>query len=142
MKYCMKYDKRSKYIADEIKIEVNEKTNVLLIPAFLEEHPEIKRTIVVVNNVKDFIESDYAAAIAEKIKDYNVAFCAARRTYSPRDFASYCRKYHLSFFFEEPVVDWDTLYVMFALGVSDIYISESMGFELDAIKELADKNHC
>lgn len=145
MKYCMLFDSNSKYSVPEIKINVSSKTDVLMIPLFVEEHPN-QRTIAMIRDIDDFILNDRLAAIAPRLKDKNISFCCSHykdMLFSKlKDFADYMKRYELSFFFEKPIVDWDTLWAVLLLGVSDMYIAERMGFELPNIKDIANRYNC
>lgn len=91
---------------------------------------------------------DRLAAIKETLNKRecnNISFCYSGNNtvlLENNVFAAYMKSYRQTFFFEKPVTDWDTLRVMLALDVSDIYIAERMGFELDDVKELTEKFNC
>lgn len=147
MKYCVNYSSTSKYVADEVKIHLKNTTDLALLPLFADEHLD-QRVIAVIDDPEDFVAEDRLAAIKEILnkRDYNnISFCYATGLFvnTPLNvLADYMKKYNQTFFFEKHITDWDILIGVLSLDVSDVYITDSMGFELDKIKEVTKAYNC
>ena len=137
MKYCLPFFINSQYkdTVDELYIEVYETSDILRLPAFLEEHQQ-QRVIIVIEDY-DFIIKDKFKMIANKMTTGNFTICmgAGWDFYLKREFANYCNKYNFPFFFQKGAGDWDTLRGMLDMGVSDVYVVEALGFELDKVAD-------
>lgn len=139
MKYCLRYKREKEMLmnsADELLIKYDKKDTNL--PEFMEQYKD-KRIIIVVENEKDFIESNgilKIKALIESGKGYNLS---VKLLNIDNDLISQLKENNISFFLDTYVFDWDTFTYISGLGVSDIYITESLGFELDRIGEMAHK---
>ena len=137
MKFCINYAKSSdvKDIVDEIIIRYE--NDIQLIINYIKEH-QFQRVIIAIDDeeqcllynlikkfakIKEETEIDFSIRLPRYIKDYE-------------DDLKYCQKVKLSYFFNTFVKDWDTLNGLIDLDVSDLYIVENMGFELDKIADL------
>ena len=78
----------------------------------------------------DLLESAYHD------KHYNIAIVLRDNYY-----ANELREHGTPFYFYEPCYDWDQFRANISLGVSDVFISGTLGFELDKISEVAKRNN-
>lgn len=129
MKYCFNYNKdteHAKYInkADEWTIKYNPKDDTLL--DFLDLHKD-KRINLYIN---ELVPEEFLYEITNKYN--NLYLKLNTKIYYNKD-----KKYEFNFFFDELVNNWDTLIGLLKYGVTDIYIVENLGFELDKVAEIA-----
>lgn len=138
MKYCYRFNTNLKNIdeADEIKIIYKNQDKEL--PAFLEKHSDKRITLTV-----EFLtmgDVKLIKAIAEEYPDIDLAICFGnlqRATSIPAaitDLLQYLAP--IKYYFNMTVSSWEMLHYFISLGVSDVYISEQLGFELPAVKAL------
>lgn len=139
MKYCVPYSKHFKYKdkIDECMFIYNEFHNTDIFH-ILAENPKPYRVIIHVTDFEFFKKWRMAEAAAE-LKQKGVDFALMFHEYNKdmdEMLASFKEK-EIQFFFETRVRDWDTFYGLINLGVSDIYIVENLGFELDLLGPVA-----
>lgn len=137
MQYCIPFFIKSKYSKDvnELSIRVTDESDIKLLPNFIQDHPNQRIIIKIMS--EDFWEKNKLASIKERLlKLNNYAFCMSKDIdfYKKREFAAYFQ--NLPFFFEEGANTWDILRGMLSMGVSDIYVTEELGFELNKVSEV------
>lgn len=69
-------------------------------------------------------------------KGYNIAIILPDKYYSTE-----LKEHNIPFYFEDSAFTWDQLRGMVSLGVSDIFISGELGFDLERIRWYADLNN-
>lgn len=137
MKYCLRYQKSKEAFmkkADELLIRY-EADNLTLLD-FLLENKE-KRTIILIDEPERFFDDDELKkfiAFKEKYPDLNFTFCLDELNFL---LIAALKENNFSFFTRIYVNNWDTFRGLLDLGVSDVYIVESMGFELDKCSAIA-----
>ena len=130
MKYCLHYYSLSQYknTADELMI-MYDRNNIRLID-FAKERPQEQRLIVHVyvdiTEEHDANDIDIFAAAAEVHP--NIAFLLYKET----DYAPFKEK-NLSYFYEFFTTTWDDIVGLAEKGVSDIYISNILGFDMSTV---------
>lgn len=144
MKYCLTYNKKSKYLdsIDEFKIKVKLNDNGQDIQNFLNIYKDKRVIICLEGFFIDFLTSGKLTEFIQIVKNYeNYTFCinpfAAEGT--NQEILDNMKKIAetmegLNFFFTVPAVNWDLFHYMITLGISDIYISEDLGFALPHLK--------
>ena len=142
MKYCVPYAKHFNYLAevDELIFQYGFAANEDLIHnlAVQEDKFKSKRIIIEVLNNTYFIDKNTLKGIIElKNRDFNIALKFLKYEEEFEDLFNTIKENKIDFFFGTWVRDWDTLRGLIDLGVSDIYIVENLGFELDLIGRLA-----
>lgn len=71
------------------------------------------------------------------MKDANYTICwEFAGDYDEHIIADKCKEYELNFCFSKPAYTYDVLYGLADIGVSDIFISGDLGFDIDSIKRL------
>ena len=133
MKYCFNYNRETEHMdcinkADEWTIVYNSKDTTLL--AFLDLHKD-KRINLYVKGEE---------ALSTPIKLFEELSRKYENLYIKLDMQYHYKKdkkYNFKFYFDEMVNNWDTLIGLLDYGVSDIYIVESLGFELDKVAAIA-----
>jgi hypothetical protein len=134
MRYCVDYKRDFKYLkeVDELNIVYNRKDTSLL--EFLLLYKD-KRINIAIHDESDFIDNECIKlfdAFKEQYPELNFVFKLNSYRIS-RDLFEIIKaseqKYKV--FFDEFVRDWDTLNGYLELGVSDVYIVEELGFEIE-----------
>ena len=82
--------------------------------------------------IKDIISEELLYELSNRYN--NLYFKLNMKNYYNKD-----KRYDFKFFFDELINNWDTLIGLLEYGVSDIYIVENLGFELDKVAEIAAK---
>ena len=131
MKYCFNYNQKTEHMqyinkADEWTIEYNSKDSTLL--EFLDLHKDKRINLY----IKDIVPEELLYELSNRYD--NLYFKLNMKNFYNKD-----KKYDFKFFFDELVSDWDTLIGLLEYGVSDVYIVENLGFELDKVAEIAKK---
>ena len=129
MKYCFNYNKdteHAKYInkADEWTIEYNPKDDTLL--EFLDLHKDKRINLY----FKELVSEELLYELTNKYN--NLYLKLNTKLFYQEDI-----KYEFNFFFDELISDWDTFIGLLNYGVTDVYIVENLGFELDKVAEMA-----
>ena len=142
MKYCLDFNK--KYLSllnevDEITIQYNKRDTSLV--EFLQKYSN-KRVNILISDLEDFIESkeiDKIKGIKEKYPELNFALQLPRT--NNFSFIKELRNIGLKFFISDFAFDWDIFLGLINLGVSDIYVTDNLGFELDKCAKIAHENN-
>jgi len=137
MKYCLDWRGHNDDLlqqADEINVDLTKardlnKENLLL---FCEQYKD-KRINLCIDDFETGINEGYISLALETIKEspYNIAI----RLPGLNDLCNKIKEEHpeCKIFFNDYITDWDKLYKYLDFGVSDIYITETMGFALQYI---------
>ena len=137
MKYCIEYKKNFKYMAEieEVIIQYDYKnTNFINL---LQEIKD-KRIIIKIKDLVDFLENDRLILFDSIIKEIsqdslNITFLFECLDETTEKIIEKLRKEKYNYFFRTRATTWDILWGLVEIGVSDIYICEDLGFELDAV---------
>jgi len=134
MAFCARYDSRSKYLneIDEIIIPFHGTTQNL--PEFLEAHSNQRIILDIKEPWKAFFTTIFTP-IAEKYT--NIALRFPELT---ADLVAILQNLKIPYFSTQIVVEWELFNELLEKGVSDIYISEQLGFELDKISKVVAKH--
>lgn len=127
MAFCARWDSRSKYLKDidELIIPFHGTTDRLT--DFLDEHINQRVILDIKEPWKPFFKAIFTP-IREKYT--NLAFRLSEvSTEAIRDIQST----KIPYFINKVAVEWETFNELVELGVSDIYIGEQLGFELDDV---------
>lgn len=143
MKYCLPYIRNFKYMEDldEVYIPYNCEDDVVFLESMLKLRREFQNTIVIeITDENKFIEKkciEYFKQLQrdELIGDFKLKFPTYSQDYNY--FYRACKNAEIPFFFGKHIKDWDSFHYFIDLGVSDLYIVESLAFELDKLGALA-----
>lgn len=134
MKYCINYNATTSHMdcikaADELTIEYNNKDDTLL--EFLELNKDRRINL----SINEELELSYLENLGQKYP--NLYFKL------PLDYLDKIKEKQpdIKYFFNYYVNNWDTFIGLVYKGITDIYIVESLGFELDKIAEIAHKEN-
>ena len=136
MKYCVNFSKSFNYLnqVDELRIVINKNTKQNPLP-FMAEYSD-KRIIICAEEMSDYLVKCLAGARKEHPEfNFTVAI-----NLKDRMFIENLQKNNIPFFFNTKVTDWDTLQGFLSFGVSDMYIAENLGFELDKVAAILHKS--
>ena len=136
MKFAIKFYRgcRTLQKADEIIIRYNEKSASLI--DFVQKWEEHQRIIVDITELETPIEE--CLTIFEEARKLHKEF-AVLLSYN-QDYVELAEM-NIPFFFIEGVSCLDDLANQIRLGVSDVYIINELGFNLEKISELCHKNN-
>ena len=145
MKYCISYSNKSHIIdeVDEILIKYDKNKILELFTQFIPQH-QTQRVIVEVGGnevLKDETLIDQLNKIIKIHKenlDLKFDLCISRYDKKITDIL---KETDLKYFFQIHANNWDTFTGLVNLGVSDIYVTENLAFELDKVAEIAHKKN-
>ena len=133
MKSCIQWRKNFKYLPqiDEFNIDFRNKTKELL--NFLDTYAISQR--VNINLTKDFTPNDIQLIIDihQRNPNYIIAVCFEQYNV---EFTKKIQDVGIPFYIKEPVYSWDILVSLIKLGVSDIFITNTLGFDLERISNI------
>lgn len=140
MKYCVQYKRDFKYLNDVDEITINFRASDTTLVDFLLLHQK-QRINIYIDDEDDFISNNcvklFNAIVSEhpeinnfvfKLKDYKRG--------TVKEIVEILKNNKMKYFFEVFIKDWDTLLGYVELHPSDIYIVESLGFEIASIAQL------
>lgn len=125
MKYCIQYDKNFRYndIIDEVIFHYDDYKDNLLNEIGKQKWKTNQRIIVHIGNYV----SDYIPLLRKIMKDYNNF---AVLLTSPYEKEKELKEYNIPFFYDTYADTADEVYGLIKRGVSDIYITESLAFNI------------
>ena len=143
MKYCLRYanDSKLKTTTEEISIQYNNELGNLV--DFLMKHQE-QRVILIINDPQKI---DYKAleAVTQNYPTLNFAICfgeARRPTVVSKEIAVIIedlKEANINFFMGDLITTGEQLQYYLELGVSDVYLTEDICFNLDAARRMCDR---
>ena len=133
MNYCSVYNQITEALSyikeiDEWIIDYNKRDNTLL--DFIKQHQEKK--IIIRIDEKDYNCAEILIEIAKANHNVSLLFKVWNE-----DIVEKAAAAHIKFFFEEKVNNWDILNSFISNGVSEIYVTDSLGFEIIKVAEVA-----
>lgn len=142
MKYCLNFRKSNKYIDEvaEINIIWKDTSTLTGLRDFLNKHhtQRINISFEIPNSLGAFLQK------LEEMEDFDCKNFAIKITDTLED-SVYLEDImkltimKIPFYFDRLVKDWESLVGLKDLGVSDVYISGALGFDLIRVREWADK---
>ena len=137
MKYCINFTKDFKYLdeIDELLIKVNKYTKQDPL-SFMAAYPN-KRIIIDAEEVSDYLLRNLERIHQEK-PEINFTLCLNRRD---KELISKIKEKNIPFCFNMLVNNWDLLQGDLSFGVTDMYIAEGLGFELDKVAKILHKHN-
>jgi hypothetical protein len=137
MKYCVPYSKNFKYNSeiDEVIVHFDREHNSDIFVHILKspENFKDKRYIFFILDFDYFEEYKFYESISLLKNKINFALMFVNYSSDKEEVLNILRDNQIPFFFETRVKDWDTLHGLIDLGISDVYIVEEMGFQLNQI---------
>lgn len=132
MKYAIRFYQNCRVLnkADEVIINYNERNPNLI--KFVDEKDENQRYIADITNLNSSILDNLEIFDAAKKTHFNFAILCSKK----QDW-SFLMERNIKFFFAEAPSSYDELSAFIRVGVSDVYITGEMGFNLEKIS-----NYC
>ena len=142
MRYCVPMFKNFKYLnkVDEVTIPFDKSLEVFKTLLEKEKILPTHRVIVEVADSKSFQEDGIINVflnLKENHPDIHFTLMFAKYDNNQAEFFQELKTKEIEFFFSTYARDWDTFHGLINLGVSDIYIVENLGFELDLLGPIA-----
>jgi len=127
MKYCLRYapliNGRYKEADELFFIHLED------LKSYIYDNRETKQRLIIEIDEDD----DYLKDIKElREMGYDIAICTSVYCDKLIDFS----EANIPFFFYNHCNNWENLHTLISLGVSDVYIVEQLGFELDKVKKI------
>ena len=131
MSFCLRFKRDSKHLNTVDEIIIQYKQEHISIKNFLKEHQKQRIIIDCTNNVSLAIREILHLKYAEpSLDNYAVLL-----KYGDEDYKHF-RAAGVPFFFDYHCNQWDDLYGLIEMGVSDIYITDGLGFELENVADV------
>lgn len=147
MAFCLNFKRGRRYldVVDQIIIKYHPSDNLL---NFLNEHKD-QRVILDIENVQEFLDTfgiETLAAVKAHVDNpdnWVLRFPKILDNENTIDVETLdkFRKLNISFFFNEYIDRWDILDGYLNLGVTDVYIVNELGFELDKVSQVAHEHN-
>ena len=141
MKSCVNWRKSFKYLPqiDEFNIEFRDKKEKLLY--FLDQYAISQRVNIYAPVAITDNEFDLLMSIWEMAK-YNIALCwVAADLEVSEERINRLKEADFPFYFYAFISDWDKMYKFIEAGVSDIFITNDLGFNLPIVHTLANSKN-
>lgn len=147
MKYCINYQKNFPYydMVDEVNLKYEENFGMVLME-FLQENEQFQNKVLnicleTMEDVKNLCGGFGLSAVAALGSKFPNVWIKIRLPYEmleqdPHELEIF-EKHSLPIYFKKYINNWDELHGILKLGVSDVYITEDLGFELIEVSKLA-----
>lgn len=134
MKSCIQWRKSFKYLPEVDEFNIDYKDKEIQLAKFLDIYAQSQR--VNIRLPLDYTEHDVELIEAAYEKGYNVAAILPHRAYVDK-----LKAKNVPFFLELYTSTWDSFIGQIELGVSDIYVTQDLAFELDKLSPIAKENN-
>lgn len=137
MKYCIDFNKDTQILdkVDEINIFLDRIESLEALSQFSEEHKNQRINVCITDLEKALIDNQIKALLDYQENNSNIYL---RFPGKSEELDMLLAEYPNSkFYFDIKVNDWDRVIGFIEYGVSDIFIVEGLGFELDKIAAIA-----
>lgn len=137
MNYCINYNpqKGFKYLNEINEITINYRRKDTSLLDFMFQHKE-QRINIKINDEQDFLDNN-CISVFEGIKfEYPELNFVLLFSDKNEELLSQVKTSEIKYFFTTLIKDWDSLYYIKDLKPTDIYIVETLGFELDVISQI------
>ena len=133
MKYAIIYSKTFRYMkdVDEITLYWSTKDDIA---EFIDETFEKKQRIIIDFSNNYVSELREAVPTLERVKKVHSNFAVKMNVETQKAFGEFLLEKKIPFFFSAFCNNWDSLYAYATLGVSDVYVTEELCFNLKAVK--------
>ncbi len=132
MKYCINFNKEYHILneVDEISIIYNSQDTSLI--NFLQEHKNQRIHLAIEEN---FNNAELLAAIHKAYPEINFVL----KIPNNKELINKCKEVNLPFWIRSYINNWDTLTYFLSLGVTDVLITEELGFDIERVAAAAHK---
>ena len=132
MRFCLRFKRDSKHLNTVDEIIINYKHEHISIARFLKEHPN-QRIIIDCTNDFNSKEIHQLKLANPDLNNYAILLTLGKEASVEYDML---RSDGIPFFFDYHCNQWDDLYGLIDMGVSDIYITDGLGFELENVADV------
>lgn len=144
MKYCVPYYRNFKYMKDIDEIIIPFNNSLAFFKTLIERKQYLynSKIILEIQDTDDFYASrkEYYPILIDlqtNYEDLHIKLMFDKYYASKQDLYEELKSKGIEFFFSTYVRDWDAFYGLISIGVSDIYIVESLAFELNLLGPVA-----
>lgn len=136
MKFCIDYTPDSKQVdtVDEINVPFN-KDKLITLVDFLEQHNE-QRSNIYIKDIKECLQFKIVEKLINIKNEYSTNYAIKFSEFNEDLPFEAMKEADVKFYFNIYVSKWEDLYFLLDLGVSDIYITEELGFELNKVRKV------
>ena len=134
MRSCIEWRKGFKYLPQIDEFNIGFRNKELQLSKFLDLYAKSQR--VNIRLPLGYTEENIELLEAAYEKGYNIAIILPDQFY-----ANQLQEHGVPFYFKDPAFTWDQLRGMGSLGVSDVFVSGELGFDLERVKWYADLNN-
>lgn len=140
MKYCIDYTPTSQALeqVDEINIPFN-KDDLLVVIDFLNNHPTPQRVNIYIKDIESMKMIDKLIKIKKENPNFNFALKFA--FYDEEINIDKIKEAKIDFYFEVYISEWEKLLEVLNLGVSDVFITEELCFDLKRVASIVHQNN-
>lgn len=143
MKYCLRYYRESKSIKryDEISI-IYENQTILDLEDFIKKY-EGQRIIINIT-LNNFIEKRLwmdIDALYSKYPNIAVCFIIYNNHLLTEEEKGAIANLSAPYFFSTSIATWDQLHYYLNLGASDVYVTEDLGFDIEAVARIVHEHN-
>ena len=131
MKSCIEWRKSFKYLPQIDQFNIDFRNKQIKLNKFLDIYAKSQR--VNIRLPEEYTKDDIDLLIAAYQKGYNIAVILPGQNLQ--------KIISVPFYFSVPAYTWDRLLTYISLGVSDIFISGDLAFELDKVSSIAKKEN-
>lgn len=139
VRMCFYYKRNHKYIdiVDEINI-VHTRETIKDLISFLSKHQEQRVNLCIIN-IDRFIEEDMPQLISIIENKSNLVIRLPKDEKHPinEKLQNHLKELQLPFYYTEIASDWDVFNGLIAQGVTDVFVGNNLGFELDKVAAVA-----
>lgn len=135
MSFCLRFKRDSRHLKTADEIIIKYKHEHIAIAKFLQEHKN-QRIIIDCTEEKNVEEILQIKKANPDLNNYAVLLLLQDQEDTIK-----LREANIPFFFDYHCNSWDTLHGLIKSGVSDIYITDYLGFELDKVSAICKKNN-
>lgn len=146
MRYCIEYSTKFKHFEDERVAEVRVHTSGELdeMKKLCEAFPQ-KTVVLQLDDGLDAISLRNLVELRKVLQNFKVLIVIKDRlrTYmsTEKERIDLLKENEIPFFFYHYVSDWDEIYLLKDIGVTDIYVVENLCFEVDKVYEVLNKEN-
>lgn len=130
MKSCVAWRKGFKFLPEIDEFNIDYKDKEVKLVRFLDTYAQSQRVNIFMPAESTIDDAELVIAMY-KDRNYNVAAVLEND-----NIANYLADNDVPYYFKDPVCSWDKLYGYMAKGVSAMFISGELGFELDKVRKV------
>lgn len=139
VRMCFNYHRSGEYndVVDELNI-LHTSDTIEDLTIFLSKHPK-QRINFCISDLDAFLEEEWITALSKMEQKDNLVIRLKKRANEPINgtVQSELEEAAIPFYYTEVATDWDVFNGLIDQGVSDVYVGNILGFELDKVAAAA-----